>query len=85
MRAVIISIIVIILSGCSDINVKKNGGTWDVSYNSLFRDLKDLYVSVDKEEGVTVQLGSASTSDEFGDLVDGLNAGKYMVVEKRPR
>jgi hypothetical protein len=60
--------LLLLLTGCSSIDVEKDGDTWDVSYNSLFRELKDLYVNVDKDVGVTVQLGSASTSDQLVDI-----------------
>jgi hypothetical protein len=90
MRAVIIFLVVIFLSACSNIDVRKKGANWDVSYNSLFRDLKDLYVNVDKEEGVTVRLGSASTSSELGDLVTAtgqiwLQGGPLLDMTGQPR
>jgi hypothetical protein len=61
------------LSGCTSLDVKKEGDNWDVSYDALFRDLKDLHVKIDKEDGVNVHLGSAETSDEVGDVLEGWN------------
>jgi hypothetical protein len=81
--------LVLNLTGCSNIDVKKKGDTWDVSYDSLFRELKDLYVNVD-DQGVTVRLGSASTSSELGELVAAtgqiwLKGGPLLDMTGRPR
>jgi hypothetical protein len=83
-------ILLVLLTGCSNIDVKKKGANWDVSYNSLFRDLKDLYVNVDEDKGVTVRLGSASTSSELGELVAAtgqiwLKGGPLLDMTGRPR
>jgi hypothetical protein len=71
-RVLFLVLSISILASCSSINVEKTGASWDVDYNSLFRELKDLYVKVDKDEGVTVSLGSASTSDQLVEITGSL-------------
>jgi hypothetical protein len=82
MKTLILILTIVFLYGCSNVHVNKNGEEWDVKYTAWLRNLQDLRVRVDKTEGVTVILGSATTDEQLGEIIEGLSSGRMAIVTK---
>ena len=57
----------LILGGCASVHVEKTGEDWDITYNVLFRDIKEVHAVVGD---LRFDLGSAST--DLDDTIGGL-------------
>ena len=63
MRAVLL---VLLLSGCAQVNVEKTGEDWDISYKVLWRNIEDVEARV----GDTVfRLGKANSDDPVKEIM----------------
>lgn len=70
MRAVLILLATILLTGCAKIHVVKEGDDWDVSYSVLWRESEDVMI---EKDGIKVQFGRAGSDDPIEEILLGNN------------
>lgn len=68
MRAAIILLIIILLTGCANIHVTKTGEDWDVSYKVLWRESEDVLI---EKDGIRVEFGRAGSDDPVEEIIMG--------------